>query len=90
MIIIRTMASSNVSNSSQAEVSPYDPTGPDVAFELRNPLSLFYPYITSDDEMHINQEMQNAFDTQMNSGMFAGTNPASNPQQGIDNTASTR
>lgn len=31
-------------------------------FELRNPLSLFYPYRSSDDDMHIDVTMQSSFD----------------------------
>jgi hypothetical protein len=39
--------------------------GSENLFTLRNPLSLFYPYRTSDDDMHISSSQQASFDREM-------------------------
>ena len=46
-------------------VEPYDEPSSTYLFALRNPLSLFYPYRSSDDDMHISEEMQAAFDQEL-------------------------
>jgi hypothetical protein len=45
--------------------APYDRRLHSSFFHLRNPLSLFYPFRTSVDDMHITLAMQAAFDASL-------------------------
>jgi len=46
-----------------ATIAPYERRLHSSYFHIRNPLGLFYPYRTSDDDMHITASMQAAWDS---------------------------
>ena len=55
------------------EIRPYDTDRSEWMFTLRNPLSLFYPYMTSDDDLHITADMQTSFDRKVELNDLKGT-----------------